>query len=74
MRDLNVVTWLVFGGLATVAGVYVLIISNLGFGLLADFVVCLFWGFGLPVGSQQLMQLTPGSVVTALGVTVPKAS
>lgn len=73
IRNLDIVTWLVFGGLATAAGVYVLIISNLGFGLPADFVACLFWGFGLPVGGQQLLQLTPGSVVTALGVTVPKA-
>ena len=74
IRNLSVFAWFIFGGLAAAVGIYVLIISNLGFGQRGDFLVCLFWGFGLPVGGQQLLQLTTGSVVTALGVTVPKAS
>jgi hypothetical protein len=74
IRDLSTVTWLVFGALATCVGTYILIISNLGFGVPSDYFICLFWGFGLPVGSQQLVQSTVGSVGTALGVSVPRAS
>jgi hypothetical protein len=74
VRNLSAIAWLVFGGLATVVGVYVLIISNLGFGVPSDYFVCLFWGFGLPVGSQQLVQSTIGSVGTAVGVSVSKTT
>jgi hypothetical protein len=40
-----------------------LIIPNAGFGVPMDFVLCLLWGFGLPIAGQQL---APGSVKTAL--------
>lgn len=74
IRNLSAIAWLVFGALATCVGTYVLIISNLGFGVPSDYFVCLFWGFGLPVGGQQLVQSTIGSVGTALNIGVPKAS
>jgi hypothetical protein len=72
IRRLSAAAWLVFGALATCVGTYVLIVNNLGFGVLPDYFVCLFWGFGLPVGGQQLVQSTIGSVGTALGISVPK--
>jgi hypothetical protein len=74
IRHLSSVVWLVFGGLATALGAYILVVSNLGFGVPSDYFVCLFWGFGLPVGGQQLLQSTVGSVGTALGVSVPKTT
>jgi len=74
IRNLSGIAWLVFGLLSAAVGVYVLIINNLGFGLPGDFFTCLLWGFGLPVSGQQLVQSTVGSVGTALGITVPKAS
>jgi hypothetical protein len=74
IRDLSGIAWLVFGGLAVAVGAYVLIISNLGFGVPSDYFVCLFWGFGLPVGGQQLAQSTVGSVGSILGISLPKTS
>jgi hypothetical protein len=74
IRNLSALTWIVFGILATAVGVHILVIGNLGFGLPADYFTCLFWGFGLPISAQQLVQSTIGSVGTALGVTVPKTS
>jgi len=71
IATLSVVFWIVFGLLSTVLGAYVLILGNPGFGLAGDFVVCLFWGFGLPVAGQQLAQSNIGSVKSALGIPVP---
>ena len=72
ISQLSGLVWLVFGGLATAVGSYILVFSNLGFGVCTDYLSCLFWGFGLPAGSQ-LMQSTIGSVGTALSINVPKA-
>src|ERR1700674_2181194 len=74
IRNLSGLTWLVFGLLATAVGTYILIINNLGFGLPGDYFTCLFWGFGLPVSGQQLIQSTVGSIGTTLGITVPKST
>ena len=74
IRHLSEIAWLVFGGLAVALGVYVLIINNLGFGVPSDYFVCLFWGFGLPVGGQQLATSTVGSVSSVLGISLPKTS
>ena len=73
IRNFSLMTWTVFAILATALGTYILVILNLGFGLLSDYFVCLFWGFGLPVGGQQLAQSTIGSVSTVLGIPVPKS-
>jgi hypothetical protein len=72
IRNLSGVAWLVFGGLATAVGAYILVIGNLGFGVPADYFMCLFWGFGVPVSGQQLVQSTVGSIGAAFGITVPK--
>ena len=72
IRLLSGVSWLIFGVLATALGTYILVLSNLGFGAPTDYLVCLFWGFGLPVGGSQLLQATAGTASTALGFTVPK--
>jgi hypothetical protein len=74
IRDLSIATWVVFALLATALGAYVLVVSNLGFGVVGDFFTCLFWGFGLPIAGQQLAQSTIGTVATALAVPVPRPS
>jgi hypothetical protein len=74
IRHLSLLAWLIFGLLAVALGAYVIILSNLGFGVPSDYLVCLFWGFGLPVSGQQLVQSTVGSVGSALGFSVPKTT
>jgi hypothetical protein len=71
IRQLSLMTWTIFGLLATALGAYVLVFTNLGFGISTDYFVCLFWGFGLPAGGQQLAQSTLGSARTAVGIAVP---
>jgi hypothetical protein len=69
---ISVATW-IFIAIATIAlGYYVLILPNLGFGLPGDYLLCLLWGLGLPLGAQQLAQSSSSSIATALGVNVPK--
>jgi hypothetical protein len=66
--------WLIWGVLTWLGGVAVLILINPGFGTPLDLLFCLFWGFGLPAGIDKLQQLSPASVASSIGVTVPKAS
>jgi hypothetical protein len=73
IRDVSVLAWLVYGAVAAAVGVYVLIINNLGFGIPSDYFFCLLWGFGLPVGGQQLATATFQSVGTAMGIQLPRA-
>jgi hypothetical protein len=72
IRRISIVAWLMIMLITTVVGSYVIIVQNLGFGLAADYFLCLFWGFGLPVGGNQLLNMTSTGVTTTLGVTVPK--
>jgi hypothetical protein len=65
--------WALFAVLATALGAYVVVLSNTGFGLSADFLLCFFWGVGVPIGAQQLAQSTTVSAGSALGVAVPTA-
>ena len=67
IRTLSGLAWVVFALFTTALGTYVLVLSNLGFGTCMDFLVCLFWGFGLPVGGAQLAQATTATASTALG-------
>lgn len=74
INRLSCFVWSIFGLLATALGSYVVVFTNPGFGLPADFLFCLFWGFGLPSSAQQLAQATVSSAGTALGVPIPKPS
>jgi len=51
------------------AGLAVLILNNPGFGTPLDFVFAFFWGFALPTTVQAL---TPGSVATALNISIAR--
>jgi hypothetical protein len=65
--------WALFAVLATALGAYVIVLANTGFGLPGDYLLCFFWGVGVPIGAQQLTQSTAGTAASALGVTVPAA-
>jgi hypothetical protein len=75
--DINVLSlavWAAFALVTTALGVYVLIYNNPGFGTLGDFLVCAFWGFGLPIGAQQLTQLSVANVSQSLGISIPQVT
>ncbi len=74
IRTLSGIAWLMSALLTTALGAYVLILSNLGFGTCADFLVCLFWGFGLPAAGTQLAQSTSATASTALGFSMARPS
>lgn len=73
IEALNLRIWWAYLALTTVAGIAILIINNAGFGTAMDFVFCLFWGFGLPVTLDKLVQLSPAAVATPLGISLPKS-
>jgi hypothetical protein len=73
IRNLSGLVWFIFGGLAAAVGAYIVVVNNLGFGVLSDYFFCLFWGFGLPASGQQLAQSTMASVGTTLGIATPKS-
>jgi hypothetical protein len=72
IRSLSRIAWLVLALVTTALGTYVLVLGNLGFGTCTDYLICLFWGFGLPVGGTQLAQATTATASTALGFSVPR--
>jgi hypothetical protein len=74
IEALSFTVWWAYLALTTVAGIAILIINNAGFGTPMDLVFCLFWGFGLPVTLDKLVQLSPATVATPLGITLPKAA
>jgi len=65
--------WVAWTLVAFLAGMYVLVLSNLGFGTFADIIKCYFWGLGFSVAGGQLEQLTQSSVTGSFGINVPKA-
>lgn len=56
--------------LTTLLGSYIFVFSNLGFGLWTDYLVCLFWGFGLPTGGTKLAEMTTSSLANTLGISI----
>ena len=60
--------WLIYGVLTVLSGLAVLILNNPGFGIPIDFIFAFFWGFGMPT---TISALTPGSVNSALNISVP---
>lgn len=57
--------WALTAVITTLIGWYVVVLSDLGFGTCRDYVMCVAWGLGLPIGAG-LLQQTRQSVVTAL--------
>lgn len=70
-NSVQLAVWLVWAVVTIVAGYAALILTNHGFGTPADLVKAFFWGLGMQMAGEQLQQLRPSSVTTALGVTLP---
>lgn len=64
---------LVWVGVTLITGVMAMVLSKAGFGTPSDYLLCLLWGFGLPVAGTQLNQLTATGIGPKLGITLPKA-
>lgn len=62
--------WMLYSLLTALVGLAALILTNPGFGTPLDFVFAFFWGFALPTTVQSL---APGSVATALNISIAKA-
>ena len=66
--------WLLVALISLVAGGFVLVLQDFGFGAPADFVKCFFWGLGFSVAGTQLEQLTQTSITSQFGINIPKAA
>ena len=64
--------WWIWGIISVTVGCAILIIPNSGFGSAMDYILCLLWGLGIPTASAKLQELTPTSVGSSIGTSVPK--
>ena len=71
IQSISKAVWVLYGILTTVSGFAFLILNNPGYGVPLDYIFAFFWGFGLPMTVQSL---TPGSVASALNISIAKAS
>ena len=69
----NGVAWLLFAVIATVVG-YLAAVNVNGFGVTADFIKAFLWGLGLQTAGTALQAMTPSSVATGIGITIPKVT
>jgi hypothetical protein len=69
IETISKAVWTLYALLTALAGLAVLILNNPGFGTPIDFVLAFFWGFALPTTVQAL---TPGSVATALNISIAR--
>ncbi|HQR20373.1 MAG TPA: hypothetical protein PKV98_05885 [Burkholderiaceae bacterium] len=56
---------------ATLVGYFVLIDDKPGFGTLADYILCFFWGLGVPATVQGVKDITKDKLGDAISVKVP---
>jgi len=71
IQTISKAIWVLYGILTAVSGLAFLILNNPGYGVPLDYIIALFWGFGLPTMVQSL---TPGSAASALNISIAKAS
>jgi hypothetical protein len=64
----GMLAWGFIGTVTALAGLYVLILSNPGFGTPLDLLGCLLWGLGLPA-STLLASATTNSIASTLNVS-----
>src|SRR5207237_584540 len=62
--------WLFVIVATTLVGTLALVLSN-SFGSASDYLTCLLWGLGLPIGGQAVAA-TMGGVGASLGITITK--
>jgi hypothetical protein len=70
IAQVSALMWLVVVIATTTVGALALVLNN-SFGSSSDYVKCVLWGLGLPIGSQAL-SATMTSVGTSLGITIAK--
>jgi hypothetical protein len=70
----NTLVWFAWAVIAAIGGFLYLVDSNPGFGSVGDVGKAFLWGLGVQATGQQLQQLTPSSVATSVGVTLPSPS
>ena len=68
---LNAVGWLFWGLFTILAGFYAFILDKPGFGLTSDYIICFFWGIGLPTAADRL---SPSGVMQTLHAGTPKVA
>jgi hypothetical protein len=68
--QISAITWIVVIVATTAVGALALVLNS-SFGSLSDFVTCVLWGLGLPIGGQAL-SASLGSVGTSFGVSVTR--
>lgn len=71
---LSLIVWAVWAAITIASGYVVLIDSSPGFGTWGDIILCAAWGLGINVAGDAAKSLTPGSISTGLGITLPKAN
>lgn len=64
--------WLIWMVISAIASIPVIFIPNFASFSLQDVLTCLVWGVGLPIGGAALQTLTPASVASGIGLTLPK--
>jgi hypothetical protein len=69
----NESAWRIWGFVSFVTGLAVLIVPNAGFGTMLDLFTCFFWGLGITTAGTALQNMTPSSVATGIGISIPKA-
>ena len=71
---LSLIVWVVWAAITIALGYVVLIDSSPGFGTWSDIILCAAWGLGINVAGDAVKSLTPSSISTGLGITLPKAN
>jgi hypothetical protein len=70
ITQLSIVSWALVIIATTAVGTLALVANN-SFGSPVDFLTCVLWGLGLPIGGQAI-SASMGTVGTALGISIPK--
>jgi len=66
---INWISWGFWLVTTVIVGTFVVVLPNLGFGLWTDYMLCFFWGVGLPTTGTQLTGMTSLNVAAKLGIS-----
>jgi hypothetical protein len=67
-EHLNAWMWLLWGVITVLAGFYVVILKQPGFGTATNFIEAFFRGLTVQLAGQQI---TPATTAKAVGITLP---
>jgi hypothetical protein len=63
--------WILWAIISATVG-YLAAVNVAGFGVMADYLKAFLWGLGLQTAGTQLQTLTPTSIGSTIGVSIPK--